>query len=35
MMIKIDLVAITIETPRIDSVYSLENESTELIFMNP
>ena len=30
-----DLVAIGVETPRIDSRYSLEKEFTELIYMNP
>ena len=30
-----DLVAIIVETPKIDSGYSLENEFTELIRMNP
>ena len=30
-----DLVVIGVETPRIDSGYSLEKEFTELIRMNP
>ena len=35
MMSMTDLVAIGVETPRIDSGYSLEKEFTELICMNP
>ena len=35
MMIMIYLIAIGIETPRIDGGYSLEKELTELICMNP
>ena len=35
MMSMNDLVPITLETPRIDSGYSLEKEFTELIHMNP
>ena len=34
MMSMNDLVPITLETPRIDSGYSLEKEFTELIHMN-
>ena len=35
MMSMADLVAIGVETPRIDSGYSSEKEFTELIRMNP
>ena len=35
MMSMDDLVAISVETPRIHSGYSLETEFTELIHMNP
>ena len=35
MMITIDLVAIGVETLRIDNGCSLENEFIELIYMNP
>ena len=35
MMSMADLVAISVETPRIDSGCSLEKESIELICMNP
>ena len=35
MMSMADLVAIDVETPRMDSGYSLEKEFTELICMNP
>ena len=30
-----DLIAISVETPRIDSGYSLEKESIEFIYVNP
>ena len=35
MMSMADLVAIKVETPKIDSGCSLKKEFTELIFMNP
>ena len=35
MMSVADLVAIGVETPRIDCEYSMEKEFTELIRMNP
>ena len=35
MMIITDLVAISVETPRIDSGYSLEKDFIELIHVNP
>ena len=35
MMSMVDLVAISVETPRIDSRCSLEKEFTKLIRMNP
>ena len=35
MMSMADLVAISVETLRIDSVCSLEKEFTKLIYMNP